>query len=70
MSLQATAPERLHGGDVQAIDELRETFARLKAQLSRVIVGQHDVIERMAICLFARGHALLMGVPGLAKTLR
>ena len=69
MSLQATAPERLQGDDVQAIDELRETFARLKAQLGRVIVGQHDVIERLAICLFARGHALLMGVPGLAKTL-
>ncbi|HEX7449487.1 MAG TPA: MoxR family ATPase [Pirellulales bacterium] len=69
MSLQATAPERLHGDDVQAIDELRDTFARLKAQLARVIVGQHDVIERLAICLFARGHALLMGVPGLAKTL-
>ena len=34
-----------------------------------MIVGQHDVIERLAICLFARGHALLMGVPGLAKTL-
>ena len=35
----------------------------------KVIVGQNDVIERLAICLFARGHALLMGVPGLAKTL-
>ncbi|MGH7194978.1 MAG: AAA family ATPase, partial [Candidatus Saccharimonadales bacterium] len=69
MSLQATAPERLHGDDVQAIDELRATFARLKVELARVIVGQHDVIERLAICLFARGHALLMGVPGLAKTL-
>ena len=34
-----------------------------------MIVGQHDVIERLSICLFARGHALLMGVPGLAKTL-
>ena len=34
-----------------------------------MIVGQQDVIERLAICLFARGHALLMGVPGLAKTL-
>ena len=36
---------------------------------ARVIVGQHEVIERLAICLFGRGHALLMGVPGLAKTL-
>jgi MoxR-like ATPase len=55
--------------DVQAIDKLRETYARLRKELGRVIVGQHAVIERLSICLFARGHALLMGVPGLAKTL-
>jgi MoxR-like ATPase len=61
--------ERLSDNDVQAIDELRETYAKLRKELGRVIVGQHAVIERLAICLFARGHALLMGVPGLAKTL-
>ncbi len=55
--------------DVQAIDELRAVYARLRAELAKVIVGQADVIERLGICLFARGHALLMGVPGLAKTL-
>ncbi len=38
--------------------------------LAKVIVGQADVIERLAICLFARGHVLLMGVPGLAKTFK
>jgi MoxR-like ATPase len=38
-------------------------------ELGKVIVGQQSVIEQLAICLFARGHALLMGVPGLAKTL-
>ncbi|HVC97607.1 MAG TPA: MoxR family ATPase [Pirellulales bacterium] len=66
----ATGPsDRLHGDDVRAIDELRDAFARLERELGRVIVGQHAVIERLAICLFARGHALLMGVPGLAKTL-
>jgi MoxR-like ATPase len=54
---------------VQAIDLLRDTFTRLKSELGRVIVGQQPVIERLAFCLFARGHALLMGVPGLAKTL-
>ena len=37
--------------------------------MGRVIIGQHDTIERLSICLFARGHCLLMGVPGLAKTL-
>src|SRR5258708_22652972 len=67
----ATLPpaQRMSENDVQAIDQLREVYARLRKELGRVIVGQHDVIERMAICLFARGHALLMGVPGLAKTL-
>src|SRR6266436_2105535 len=61
--------QALAENDVQAIDELRAVFARLKAELAKVIVGQNAVIERLAICLFARGHALLMGVPGLAKTL-
>jgi MoxR-like ATPase len=63
------AAERLTDSDVQAIDSLREVYARLRKELARVIVGQDAVIERLAICLFARGHALLMGVPGLAKTL-
>ena len=65
----STATERLSENDVQAIDQLREAYARLRKELGRVIVGQHEVIERLAICLFARGHGLLMGVPGLAKTL-
>lgn len=61
--------DRLSEDDVQAIDQLRLTYDRLRAELARVIVGQDRVIERLCICLFARGHALLMGVPGLAKTL-
>ena len=65
----ASAGERLSEGDVEAINHLREAHGRLKRELARVIVGQDAVVERLAICLFARGHALLMGVPGLAKTL-
>src|SRR4051794_33796892 len=61
--------ESLVEDDVQAIDRLREVYAQLRTELARVIVGQGDVIERLASCLFARGHGLLMGVPGLAKTL-
>jgi len=61
--------EQLSENDVQAISRLRDAYARLRKELGRVIVGQHDTIERLAICLFARGHGLLMGVPGLAKTL-
>ena len=59
----------LHADDVADIDELRAIYDQLQRELGRVIVGQKGVIERLAICLFARGHALLMGVPGLAKTL-
>jgi MoxR-like ATPase len=55
--------------DVAAIDELGKTFKAFREELGKAIVGQDQVIERLAICLFARGHALLMGVPGLAKTL-
>ena len=55
--------------DVAAIDQLRDVYAKLTKELSKIIVGQNDVIEQLCICLFARGHALLMGVPGLAKTL-
>ncbi len=41
----------------------------MRDQLSQVIVGQHEVIEQVLIAIFCRGHALLVGVPGLAKTL-
>ena len=54
---------------VAAVDELRATYEQLKAELAKIVVGQEDVIEHLVITLFARGHALLMGVPGLAKTL-
>jgi MoxR-like ATPase len=64
---QSAAP--LSENDVQAVDKLRATYAKLRQELARVIVGQNAVIERLSLCLFARGHALLMGVPGLAKTL-
>ncbi|MAF11015.1 AAA family ATPase [Candidatus Poribacteria bacterium] len=61
--------DHMHADDVAAIDELRGVYGRLKKELSRVIVGQERVVEHLSICLFSRGHALLMGVPGLAKTL-
>ena len=61
--------DKLSDNDVQAIDQLRGSYDQLVDELGRVIVGQRATIERLAICLFARGHALLMGVPGLAKTL-
>lgn len=59
----------LPADDVAAIDQLRSVYQAFKDELGKVIIGQEEVIERLAICLFSRGHALLMGVPGLAKTL-
>jgi MoxR-like ATPase len=55
--------------DVAAIDRLKAACDRIRAELAKIIIGQDEVIEKMLICMFARGHALLMGVPGLAKTL-
>jgi MoxR-like ATPase len=52
-----------------SIERLGDAANKIKQQLARVIVGQHDVIEQMLIALFSRGHCLLEGVPGLAKTL-
>src|SRR5690349_17876128 len=69
MTSSTNATAALPQDDVVAIDELQDIYRRLKAELARIIVGQDLVIEQLAICLFARGHALLMGVPGLAKTL-
>ncbi len=69
MSSSTATAGPVHSDDVEAIDELRDIYRQLKAELARIIVGQEAVIEQLAICLFARGHALLMGVPGLAKTL-
>ena len=61
--------DQLSDDDVQHIERLQECHDRLKKELAKVIVGQKSVIEQLLTCLFARGHALLMGVPGLAKTL-
>ena len=52
-----------------AINKLGEAREKIIEQLSQVIVGQQQVIEELLISLFSRGHCLLEGVPGLAKTL-
>ena len=53
----------------QSIDKLQKAYASIKSQMSQVIVGQDEVIEQLLIALFSRGHCILEGVPGLAKTL-
>ncbi len=55
--------------DPQLVSELSQRIATVKSEIGKVIVGQHDVVDQLLISLFARGHCLLVGVPGLAKTL-
>ncbi|MEM9016622.1 MAG: AAA family ATPase [Verrucomicrobiota bacterium] len=69
MSETTATTEELQSDDVAAIDDLRSSFDHLRKELGKIIVGQDSVIEQLSICLFAKGHSLLMGVPGLAKTL-
>jgi MoxR-like ATPase len=64
-----TVSPQVREDDVAAIDRLREVHNRIRQELAKVIIGQDTVIEQVLTCVFARGHALLMGVPGLAKTL-
>ena len=58
----------LSNGDVAAINDLRAAYQKMRQELARTIIGQNEVIEQLLICVLARGHGLLMGVPGLAKT--
>lgn len=55
--------------DKAAIDKLVAHYAELKNEIHKVIVGQDDVVDQVLISIFSRGHCLLVGVPGLAKTL-
>jgi MoxR-like ATPase len=55
--------------DTQAVQELAGAYRQLTEQIGRVIIGQQQVVEQLLMALFSRGHCLLVGVPGLAKTL-
>ncbi len=55
--------------DVEAVDALAESYRKLRQEIAKVIVGQQDVVKSVLISLFCDGHSLLVGVPGLAKTL-
>jgi len=55
--------------DIEAVRKLKDAYDRIRAELAKVIVGQDKVLEELLISMFARGHCLLVGVPGLAKTL-
>jgi len=55
--------------DLEAARQLKQSYEQLKAELGKIIVGQEQVIDELLIAVFARGHCLMQGVPGLAKTL-
>ena len=57
------------GGELDAVRSLNEAYKTIRDELGKVIVGQEQVLEYLLIAIFARGHAILVGVPGLAKTL-
>jgi MoxR-like ATPase len=58
-----------HPDDVAAVQKCERAYNRLRDEISKVIVGQNEVVEQVLVAMFAKGHALLEGVPGLAKTL-
>lgn len=64
-----TNESTLQSGDLAAVERLKDAFDKLKFEMGKIIVGQHAVLEELLIAIFARGHCLLIGVPGLAKTL-
>ena len=55
--------------DVQHIEQLAATIKSVRSEIGKVIIGQQEVVDQLLISMFARGHCLLVGVPGLAKTL-
>jgi MoxR-like ATPase len=62
-------PTKMSQSDMDAIKHLQEAYSKLKAQMHRVIIGQDKVLDQVLTCIFSKGHVLLVGVPGLAKTL-
>ena len=54
---------------VEAVDFFQDSFNSIREEVGKVIVGQKEILDQLLICLFSRGHCVLIGVPGLAKTL-
>jgi len=61
--------QELSPGDAELVRRLSTAYRQMAEQIGKVIVGQHEVVEQLLMALFSRGHCLLVGVPGLAKTL-
>jgi len=55
--------------EAKAVDALHQSFKKIQAEIGRVVIGQDDIVKSVLISIFSNGHCLLVGVPGLAKTL-
>ena len=66
MNDQRTGQPELGSDDIAALEKLSSAYQSVGRELSKIIVGQQEVIEQLMIAIFARGHCLLEGVPGLA----
>ncbi len=69
ITLKAHPRNMNYKNDVEAVDAFVKKFDQLKKEIAKVIVGQDDVVRNTLISIFSQGHVLLVGVPGLAKTL-
>ena len=69
MTATATATvEPAPKDDIASLNRLREAYETLRNEVGRVVIGQQQVVEELLIAMFSRGHCILEGVPGLAKT--
>src|SRR5436309_4641733 len=71
MNTTTTEPSKPPGADkdLQAVENLKSFCAKIKSEVGKIIVGQESVVDQVLISILTRSHALLVGVPGLAKTL-
>ena len=55
--------------DLEAVEKLKDAYTRIVAEIEKVIIGQREIVDQLLIALLCGGHGLIVGVPGLAKTL-
>ena len=65
----AKQQQHASGEDRELVEKIGVSFAKMKKEIAKKVIGQQEVVERVLVCIFASGHTLLIGVPGLAKTL-
>ena len=61
--------QNIAGDEVEFVDNISKKVRSIKSEIAKVIIGQEEIIDQLLIALISRGHCLLVGVPGLAKTL-